>query len=165
MLLLRVAGRRLALRQTEIAEILPLPHLTPLPEAPPILLGAFRLSREIVLVLPLAGLLGLTGPSEGTALYHHLLLMPAGGGPAGRGQPRLAFLADRVTELVTAQPRPVAPGESFNGCVEAEIRVEAELVPVIAAHRLVTAYEAERLRAFAMRQAVRDAVFATAGSG
>jgi chemotaxis signal transduction protein len=158
MLVLRVAGHTLAVRQQEIEEILPLPRLSALPGAPPILLGAFQLSRELVLVLPLAGLLGLTGPAEGTPLYHHLLLLAA-----RPGEPRLAFLVDRVTDLVTARPEPVAAGESFNGCVDGEISIETGLVPVIAVPRLVTAYEAERLRAFAAREATRVAAFSPAG--
>ena len=160
MLLLRVAGQTLAVRQVEVAEILPLPRLSPLPEAPPILLGTFQLSREVVFVLPLAGLLGLAGAAEGVPLYHHLLLLPA-----APGQPRLAILVDRVTDLVSAAQQPLSPAESFNGCVDAEIRVEAELVPVVALHRLMTAYEAARLQAFAVRQSLREAAFGSAGGG
>lgn len=161
MLILRVSGLTLAVRQGEIDEIMPLPHLAPLPEAPPIVLGAFRLGQELVLVLPLAGLLGLSGPSEGTALYHHLLLLP----PIA-DRPRIAFLADRVTNLLHATLEPLGSGESFNGCVEGEIRLPSgELVPVIGTRHLLTAYEGERLRAFAARQAARDAVFAAGGGG
>ena len=159
MLLLRVAGHRLAVRRQEVDEILPLPRLTALPGAPPILLGGFQLARELVLALPLAGILGLTGAAEGASLYHHLLL------PTARpGETCLAFLVDRVTDLATVTPRALSPGESFNGCVDAEVCIDGGLVPVIGLPHLLNAYEAERLAAFAARTATRAAVFSPVGA-
>jgi chemotaxis signal transduction protein len=157
-LLLRISGQTLAIRQRDVAEILPLPRLAPLPEAPPVVLGAFHLGGEVVLVLRLAFLLGLSGPAEGHPLYHHLLLLPA-----QPGRPRLALLADRVTDSVTAEPTLLPPGESFNDCVDGDIRVDGALIPVVAAARLLAAHEGARLAAFAARAAVRDAAFASPG--
>ncbi len=155
-LVMRVSGQTLAIRQREVAEILPVPRLSPVPEAPPIVLGAFHLGGEPVLVLRLASLLGLSRPPEGNPLYHHLLLLPEH--PA---RPRLAFLADRVTDTLMAEPTVLPPGESFNDCIDGDIRVDAALVPLVAADRLLTAHEAARMAAFAARSAARDAAFAT----
>jgi chemotaxis signal transduction protein len=157
-LLMRVSGQALAMRQQEVVEVLPLPRLTPLPEAPPILLGAFHLSGEIVLVLQLAALLGLHGPAEGNPLYHHLLLLAP-----QPGRPRLALLVDRATDIVAADPTLLPPGESFNDCIAGDIRLEGALVPMLSADRLLTAHEAARMAAFASRAAVRTAAFAAAG--
>ena len=153
-LLLRVAGQTLAIGQQAIAEILPLPRLAPLPEAPPILTGSFSLGDTTVFVLPLGGLLGLSGPAEGTALYHHLLLLPA-----QPGEVRLALSVDRVTDMVRAEALPRPAGASFNGCVEAEIRHEGEAVPLLSLHHLLTGYERERLQAFTARESSRAAIF------
>jgi chemotaxis signal transduction protein len=151
-LLMRVSGNTLAMRQRDVVEVLPLPRLAPLPEAPPIVLGAFHLGGEIVLVLPLATLLGLHGPAEGNPLYHHLLLLPE-----QPGRPRLALQVDRATDILAADPTLLPPGESFNDCIEGDIRLDGVLVPMLTAERLLTAHEATRLAAFAARGAARDA--------
>lgn len=155
-LVLRVAGHSLAIRQSDVEEILPLPRLTPLPEAPPILLGVFHLAGAVVLVLPLAALLGLAGPAEGIALYHHLLLLRP-----RDGEPRLALRVDRVTDILNAAPALLPPGESFNDCVEGDLRLDGGLVPLISGERLLTVYERTRMVAFAARQAERAEAFAT----
>jgi purine-binding chemotaxis protein CheW len=158
-LLMRVCGQSLAMRQQEVAEILPLPRLVPLPEAPPIVLGAFHLGGDLVLVLRLAALLGLSRPAEGNPLYHHLLLLTEQAGRARGGQPRLALMVDRATDILAAEPTVLHPGESFNDCVDGDIRVDGVLVPLVTAGRLLTAHEAARLDAFAARAAIREAAF------
>lgn len=157
-LLFRVAGQTLAIRRAEVAEVLPLPRLTRLPEAPPILRGAFHLGADLVLVLPIAELLGLIGPAEGTPLYHHLLLIP------GRDQRmRLAFLVDRVLDITEAEHQPVPAVTSFNNCVEGDVRQAGALIPLVALPRLLAAHEEARLAAFAARAAARLAAFALPG--
>jgi chemotaxis signal transduction protein len=162
-LLMRVSGQTLAMRQRDVVEVLPLPRLAPLPEAPPIVLGAFHLGGEIVLVLQMAALLGLHGPAEGNPLYHHLLLLPE-----QPGHPRLALRVDRATDILAADATLLPPGESFNDCIEGDIRLDGLLVPMLTAERLLTAHEAARLAAFAARSAARDAALAppaTAAAG
>jgi chemotaxis signal transduction protein len=158
-LLMRVSGQTLAMPQQEVIEILPLPRLAPLPGAPPILLGAFHLAGEIVLVLPMAALLGLAGPAEGNPLYHHLLLLAA-----QPGRPRLALLVDRATDILAADPALLPPGNSFNDCIAGDIRLDGTLVPMVAAERLVAAQEAARLAAFMARRATREGAFAPVGA-
>lgn len=160
LLLLRVAGHDFALRQRDIAEILPLPRLVALPEAPPVVAGAFSFAGSPVLVLPMSSLLGLSGPAEGTALYHHLILLPA-----VPGETRFAFRVDRVTNTIAAEPGLMPAGESFNGCVDGEIRHADALVPLLSVSGLLTGYERERLHAFAARDAVRAAIFRPAEPG
>jgi purine-binding chemotaxis protein CheW len=153
-LLIRVAGQQLGVRQRDIAEILPLPRLAPVPEAPPVLAGVFSLAGNPVFVLPMNSLLGLSGPAEGTALYHHLLLLPA-----QRGDARLALRVDRVTDTIQSEPQPLPRGESFNDCVEGEIEHGGALVPLVSVGRLLTLYERERLQSFAARESSRAAIF------
>jgi chemotaxis signal transduction protein len=162
-LLMRVSGQTLAMRQQEVAEILPVPRLAPVPETPPIVLGAFHLGGEPVLVLRMASLLGFSGGSEGRSAegnprYHHLLLLPE-----RAGRPRLALLVDRATDILAAEPKLLPPGESFNDCVEGDVRLDGALVPLVSAERLLTAHEAARLAAFSARAAARDAAFAAPG--
>ena len=154
-LLLRTAGQPLALRRHDVVEILPVPRLATAPGAPLIVSGCFQLGPEMVLVLPLAGLLGLAAPAEGDPLYHHLLLLAD-----QPGHPRLALLVDRVLGLAEAAPSPLPPGDSFNDCLEGDVRVDGNLVPLLAAPRLLTRYEVDRLADFAARAATREAVFA-----
>jgi chemotaxis signal transduction protein len=153
-LLLRVAGQSLAIRLSDAAEILPLPELTRLPDAPPILKGVFHLGPELVLVLPMADLLGLAGPAEGIALYHHLLLIPR-----HEGRTRLAFLVDRVVDITEAPSRLIPGTASYNECVEGDLRHEGTLIPLIALPRLLAAREEARLAAFAARARLRAAAF------
>jgi chemotaxis signal transduction protein len=157
-LLMRVAGQTLAMRQGEVVEILPVPRLAPLPEAPPIVLGAFHLAGAPVLVLRMASLLGLSGPAEGDPLYHHLLLLTE-----RPGRPRLALLVDRATDILASEPTLLPPGASFNDCIDGDIRLDGALVPLVTADRLLTAHEAARLATFAARAAARDAAFAMPG--
>lgn len=159
-LLIRVAGQPLAILQCDVAEILPLPRLSAVPGAPPILLGCFSLGEIAVFVLPLNDLLGLSGPSEGTALYHHLLLLRA-----REGEPRLALRVDRVTEIVQAEPAGLTGRESFNGCVQGEIRHGEGAVPLLSVPHLLTAYERERLLAFTALEATRAEMFRPAEPG
>jgi chemotaxis signal transduction protein len=164
-LLMRVSGQTLAIHQQDVAEVLPLPRLTPLPEAPPVVAGAFHLAGEIVLVLRLAALLGLAGPAEGDALYHHLLLLHGSPGEEAPGEeapgedaPRRtlrALLVDRATDSASAESAPLPAGESFNDCIAGDIRIDGALVPLLSARRLLTADEAAALEAFAARAAAR----------
>ena len=156
-LLMRVSGQRLAIRQREVVEILPTPRLAPLPEAPPVVLGAFHLAGEMVLVLRMATLLGLPVSGE-EPIYHHLLLLPD-----RPGRPRLALLVDRATDIVAAEPVLLPPGESFNDCVEGDIRLDGALVPMVTAERLLSRHEAARLAAFAARVTQRNAAFGIPG--
>ncbi|GAB0116137.1 chemotaxis protein CheW [Acidisoma sp. 7E03] len=157
-LLLRASGLTLAIRQSAVVEILPLPHLAAVPEAPPILAGAFHLGGETVFVLPLAALLGLPGEAEGRPLYHHLLLLPP-----RRGEPRLTLRVDRVMEAVEVPANLLPPGASLNDCVEADLRHQGRLVPLLAAERLLAAEERARLAAFAERREARVKAFETEG--
>ncbi len=161
---MRVSGQTLAMRQQEVVEILPVPRLAPVPEAPPIVLGAFHLAMQPVLVLRMASLLGFADPpegrpAEGDPLYHHLLLLPE-----QAGRPRLALLVDRATEILAAEPSLLPPGQSLNDCAEGDVRLDGVLIPLISAARLLTAHEAARLAAFSARAAARDAAFAMTGS-
>jgi chemotaxis signal transduction protein len=159
-LLMRVSGQTLAMRQREVAEILPVPRLAALPEAPPMVRGAFHLAGDLVLVLPMAPLLGLSQPAEENPLYHHLLLLPERPGALGRGGLRLALMVDRATDVQRAEATLLPPGESFNDCIDGDIRLDGALVPLVTAGRLLTAHARARLAAFAERAAIHDAGFA-----
>ena len=153
-LLLRVSGLTLAIRQGAVAELLPLPRLDPVPEAPPILRGAFHLGGTLVFVLPIAALLGLAGEAEGRPLYHHLLLLPP-----RSGEVRLALLADRVMAAAEAEAQLMPPGASFNDCVEGDLRHQGAVVPLLAVEKLLASRERLQLTAFAERREARARAF------
>lgn len=157
-LLLRVSGLTLAIRQEAVVELLPLPRLDPVPEAPPILRGAFHLGGALVFVLPIAALLGLAGEAEGRPLYHHLLLLPP-----RPGEVRLAFLADRVMAAAEAEARLMPPGASFNECVEADLRHQGAVVPLLAVEKMLASRERLHLTAFADRCEARARAFGLDG--
>jgi chemotaxis signal transduction protein len=147
---LRVSGQSLAIAQTEVIEVLPVPRLATVPEAPEMVTGAFRLGAETVLVIRLATLLGLTAQPEGDALYHHLLLLPARDGAA-----RLALLVDRVTNLHRIEPTLLPAGHSFNDCVTGDVQIDGAVVPLLAVARLLTAKDLAFAEAFALRAEAR----------
>lgn len=150
-LLLDVAGTPCALPRASVAEILPLPALLRAPAAAGWIAGLINLGGSAVPVIDLACLLGLRDEASPPEVYAHVLLTDARD---------LAYLVDRVTDLVTvpeAAIRPAAEAESLNGCVAAELALGAHLVHVLAPDRLLTVRERERVAAMARAEALRFA--------
>lgn len=156
-LLLDVAGTACALPSETVREILPLPHLHEPPAAGGPLAGFLNLGGSPVPVIDLARLFGLREAAEPDA-YRHLVLA------ADRS---VAFLVDRVDDLVCVAPaaiRPVAAERTLNGCVEAEIVLGDRLVHALALARILSAEERERLDALTRHAADRLAALRPASA-
>lgn len=148
-LLLDVAGTPCALAQSEVREVLPLPHLHRPPTAGSMLAGFVDLGGVSLPVLDLARLLGLREAEPAPDPYRHLLLA------ADRGA---VLLVDRVQDLVRVSPeaiRPVDGAETLNGCVVAGIAIGGGLVHVLAMARILTARERGRVAELTAREAAR----------
>ncbi|GJE62241.1 chemotaxis protein CheW [Methylobacterium trifolii] len=152
-LLLDVAGTACALPRDAAAEILPLPDLFRPPSAGGWLAGFLNLGGAPVPVVDLARLLGLRGGDDAgdhePGPYAHIVLGPDGAS---------ALLVDRVTDLVAVPAdaiRPVAAGESLNGCIAAEIVRGDALVHALDPARILTAGERMRVEALTRAAAAR----------
>ena len=148
-LLLDVAGTPCALPRSAVAEILPLPELHNPPAAGGWLSGFLNLGGSPIPVVDLAALLGLRPPVAEPGLYAHLVLT--------RGE-TLAYLVDRVADLVTVPEAAIRPAEeagTLNGCVAAELVLGDRLVHALAPERLLTMQERSRVEALARAAAER----------
>lgn len=155
-LLLDVAGTPCALPRARVGEILPLPDLFRPPACGAWLAGFLNLGGAAVPVVDLAQILGLRAGTPEPALHAHLLLGP---------DRDLAYLVDRVTDLVAVVPdafRPVDPAQSLNGCVAAAIARGDRLVHVLDPDRLLSAEERMRVEAAARAAAARLAALPAA---
>ncbi len=148
-LLLDVAGTLCALPRAAAAEVLLLPDLHRVPASGGWMLGLIDLGGRPVPVIDLAP----RNPSSGAAsdhhVYAHVVLVRDGD---------LAYLVDRVTDLVTVAEdavRPASETESLNGCVAAELALGAGLVHALSPQRLLTARERARVAAMAQAGALR----------
>lgn len=138
-----VAGLRCGLCRADVLGLLPLAELWRPPGAPPALLGFLNLGGSPLPVIEMAALLGRSSSEAG--LYSHLIRVRTG----------VAFIVDRVTDLVAAEMRAVADGETLNGSVAGEAEVGGALVHVLALDRLLLAHERHRLAALTEAAAAR----------
>ncbi len=97
-LVFKIGTECFALEISEIAEVLPMPKVTPVPAAPQGLFGVFNLRGEIVPIIELAAVLGLA-PAEESAGY--ILMLRNFGSEAGL----------KAGELIRIQR--IAPGDSL----------------------------------------------------
>ncbi|MEZ0168333.1 chemotaxis protein CheW [Microvirga sp. TS319] len=140
-LLFDVCGIACALRSTSVRELLPVPRLWCPPALPRPVAGFFNLGGAAVPVIRLDVLLRLRAEptSSETNLYRHLIMLDglSVSGPA-------ALLVDRVRDVADihgAQVSPVPPESSLNGCVEAEIDHQGQLLHLLSLERLLFAEE------------------------
>nr|WP_280954480.1 chemotaxis protein CheW [Alsobacter soli] len=150
---LDIRGRRCALRADVVREILPVPRLHRPPEAAPALAGFMDLGGSVLPVLRLASLLGLDEGAEAEPFYGHVVRLRRD--VAAR---RVGFLADRalgLRQVAADDLRPVQPGETLNGLVEAAISDDGALTHLLAADRLLLAEERAALDAWTLRAAAR----------
>jgi purine-binding chemotaxis protein CheW len=135
-----VGSARCALRQSEVRELLPVPHLWRPPGLPRTVEGFMNLGGTAVAVVSLARLFGLGRSADEDDLYRHLILLH---GDRAAQQP-VALLVSRVLDVTPAPPerlRPVERGETLNGCVEAEIETEDGFIHLLAAGRILLEQE------------------------
>ncbi|MDR7037558.1 MULTISPECIES: chemotaxis protein CheW [Methylobacterium] len=148
-LLLDVAGQTCALPREAVREVLPLPDLFQPPSGGSWLAGFLNLGGNPVPVIDLARLFGLRAGRADPGLYAHLVLAADGS---------RALLVDRASDLVGVPAeavRAVEPGQTLNGCVEAEITVRGRLVHALSLARILTEEEGGRVEALAVAARAR----------
>jgi purine-binding chemotaxis protein CheW len=140
-----VCGTSCALRRDAVRELLPLPRLWRPPGTPRPVAGFFNLGGTAVPVLRLDVLFGLptrkSTPQDD--LYRHLILIPE-----TAERPLTALLVDRVEDLTVAGPAqlsPVPEEDTLNGCVEAEVDLDGDLVHLLSLERILFAEERQAL--------------------
>ncbi|WP_075216209.1 chemotaxis protein CheW [Mongoliimonas terrestris] len=162
--LFQVGGTRLALPLAGVREVLPLPHLRRPPGAPAPFAGFVDLGGRALPVVHLAALFetapaaDLDPPPAVDPLHAHLLVTAFAGDP-------VAFLVDRVDDVVTVGPveaTPVEPTGTLHGCVEAEVAIGGRLVALLDPARLLTAGERAAIADLERQEAARAARWAHA---
>lgn len=146
-----VGSRRCALPSGDVVKLLPLPRLAGPPGLPRLMAGFLDLAGRIVPVLALGELFG-TGRPAADDPYAHVVLVRSilPGEPVG-------LLVDRVLSVPAVEAgaiKPVAEGETLNGCVTGEVDVDGERVAVLSAGRILM--EQERLRLADLRAAAAE---------
>ena len=140
----RLAGQGFALPVEAVAEVVPIAQLGRPPQMPAAVEGVLNLGGRAVPVLRLDRLLGV---AEGRYGLNASILIMRGARPVG-------LLVEHVDGVVTAgelQVLPVAEGDSFNGCVVAELADAAGLRHLLSWDRLLLEEERRRLGEFARR--------------
>jgi purine-binding chemotaxis protein CheW len=145
-ILFDVGGIACALRRSAARELLPLPRLWRPPGTPRPVAGFFNLSGTAVPVIRLDILFGLERNKTADAeadLYRHLILVD---GLTASG--RAALLVDRVLDVLQVEESTlsaVAPENTLNGCVEAEITHAGGLIHLLSIERVLLAEEQQAL--------------------
>ncbi len=153
-ILLRVASVELALRVTDVREVLPCPNLIALPGMPSLLGGWFELDGQTATVLRLDRILEL--PDRPPGLYAHLLRLKG-------VEPACLLLADEVCDVVALPPaRGVPVGHTFNECVTGWVEWAGRVWHLLDKDRLLLREESFAVAEFASRAQARLAKLAPA---
>ena len=124
-----------------------LPALDRPPASPAAVAGVLNLAGTAVPVVRLDLLLGL--PASPLGAYQSVIVLR-------QTDPPLALLADRASDVAAwpdDSPLPVEQGQSYNGCVIAQVRHDGTAVHLLSAARLLEARERHVLAEFqAMQQ-------------
>jgi purine-binding chemotaxis protein CheW len=140
-----IGDRRCALPSGDVVKLLPLPRLACPPGLARFMAGFLDLGGRMVPVVALGELFGMGRPAADDVYAHVVLvrnLLP--GGPVG-------LLVDRVLGVPTVGAgavKPVAEGETLNGCVTGEVDVDGVRVCVLATGRILIEQERQRLAEF-----------------
>ncbi len=151
LLVFQIADRTAALSISDVERITPIAELAHPPGMPLVLEGLLDLAGTAAPVLRMDRLFEL--PAQHIGLYSMLVVLKS------VDDSRVALLVDRVSRVATVPADALVPvtGEgSFNGCVEATVRLTDEVVHVLSPARLLTGKEravlAEFLRVSERRQ-------------
>lgn len=136
---IRCAGALAALPAAAVAEVLPISRLSRPVGAPKVLAGFLNLAGEALPVIDLAAVFG--AAPDGQDLYRHIVRLKPIEGRA------LALLVDRVDDAAAAADgvAPLDPDQSVGGVLAANLRIGAELAPLIDLAGLLLAEEKLRL--------------------
>lgn len=138
-LVVQVAGQRVAFRVSEVEQVVPAALPTSLPGAPAIVEGVLDVRGEALPVIELRRRLGL--PSRAVELADCLVLATA----AGR---RVALRADAALELASVEPAELVPDAVLPGAayVEGTAAYDGGLLVVLDLARFLSAEEDRDLR-------------------
>lgn len=152
LLVVVVAGQRVALPACAVAEIVLEPRLIHPPAMPPVLAGLFLLRGRVVPVVRPNVLLDLPALVPGP--FRAMLVLAA-------AEP-WALLVDHADEVCSGVEAPASADVAFNDCVATIALVAGAAVPVLAPERLLRRREVEALTEFSRRAAERWEEFAGA---
>ena len=127
LLVVRVGGRKLALRAAETGGVLRCPAFTPLPSRQPALLGLARVRSSLVAVYSLGALLGATEPHSG----RWSVLAGA--------RRTLCLVFDELVQYVQAPAEAIRRDEDASG--RTWVAVAGELLEVVDLRRVVAVLE------------------------
>lgn len=119
-----------------------MPATVTIPAQPPLLLGFLNYHGEPIPVIRLRRLFGLELQTPG--LHTPVLLIDC-------GETTIALSVDRAEELLSVEPsavRPLAPEQSINACVAAQVDHQGETVLVLSAEALLLEGERQTLDAY-----------------
>jgi purine-binding chemotaxis protein CheW len=130
LLIVRLAGRRIALPAREIESVVELEGLTPVPGAPPHVAGLSALRSRVLTVIDSRASLGLPGQAgAGEAI-----VVPSGGHT-------YALLVEQVEDVVEAsgdsEPVQASPGPGWSRVAQAMVEVEGDLLLLADPHAFI----------------------------
>ena len=139
----RLEEARLAVPLDAVREILPMAALTRPPGLPPSVAGLLNLGGELFPVLRLADLMGL--PEVEFLVDDHLIFCSVGGREVVLPASGVEGLETKPESL---QQLPVAEDQTFNGCVQATLRIDGEDYHLLNPERILLEEESRRMEEF-----------------
>lgn len=138
-LVFHLEDRTYCVSTASVEEIVPMAELTRVPSAPAFLLGFLDVGGQLVAVISLRRLMGLT--EREPELYTPLVILKTSSQP-------IALEVDRVTRIVELgedELIPLSEGCSLNHCATAVARLDGVPVVVLSPERLVLHEEQRRV--------------------
>jgi purine-binding chemotaxis protein CheW len=134
LLIVRLAGRRIALPAREIESVVELEGLTPVPGAPSHVAGLSALRSRVLTVIDSRASLCLSGGGGGGPSAGEAIVVPSGGHT-------YALLVEQIEDVVAAggEPEPVQapPGPGWERIAKGMIDVEGDLLLLVDPHLLI----------------------------
>lgn len=132
LLIVRLAGRRIALPAREIESVVELEGLTPVPGAPPHVAGLSALRSRVLTVIDSRASLCL--PGDGEASAGEAIVVPSGGHT-------YALLVEQIEDVFEAsgEPEPVqaSPGPGWERIAKGMIDADGDLLLLADPHLLI----------------------------
>lgn len=143
LLVFQLADHWAALSLKEVERIVPMAELARPPGLPLALEGVLNLAGNATPVLRLDRLFKLA--PQKLDLYSLLVIL------RGPDQGRFAITVDRVSQIAQVSESallPIEPEDSFNGCAEATVTIDNQVVHVLSPTRILLAKERDSLSEF-----------------
>jgi purine-binding chemotaxis protein CheW len=132
LLIVRIAGRRVALPSADVEAVVELEGLTPVPGAARHLAGLSALRSRVLTVIDSAASLGL--PASKTAAVAEAIVVPSGGHT-------YALLVEQVEDVVeaTSAPAPVkaSPGQGWDRVSRGMVEAGEDLLLLVDPHAFI----------------------------